>query len=117
MARYVLLLPEGEARWAQASPEERAAQYEVHGRFAALLAERGHKLTGGAELQHSSTATTIRKNEDGYQVTDGPYAETAEHLTGFYSIETDDLDDLVECCKVLAGEDAVELRPVVEQEG
>ena len=37
-------------------------------------------------------------------MTDGPYAETVEQLTGFYLIESDDLDDLLECCKVLAQE-------------
>jgi hypothetical protein len=113
MARYILLLPEGEARWEAATPEQKAAGYETHGKFAALLAERGHQITGGAELQHSRTTTTIHRTGDGFTVTEGPYAEATEHLTGFYSIETDDLDDLVECCKVLAElEQTIELRPV-----
>lgn len=115
MARYILLLPEGEERWATATPEQKAAGYETHGKFAALLAERGHKITAGAELQHSSATTTIHKNGTGFEVTEGPYAEATEHITGFYAIETDDLADLTECCKVLAElEETIELRPVVE---
>ncbi|MEP9382615.1 YciI family protein [Nocardioides cheoyonin] len=115
MARYIILLPEGEARWEAASPEEKAAGYEVHGKFAALLAERGHTITSGAELTHSRHTTTVHKSGDGFTVTEGPYAEATEHVTGFYAVETDDLDDLVECCKVLADlEQTLEIRPVVE---
>lgn len=118
MARYILLLPEGEERWATANPEQKAAGYETHRKFSALLAERGHKITDGAELQPFSATTTIHKKSDGFDVTEGPYAEATEHITGFYAIETDDLDDLVECCKTLAElEERVELRPVVAREG
>ncbi|MFT4083574.1 MAG: YciI family protein [Nocardioides sp.] len=118
MARYIILLPEGEARWAAASPEQRAAGYEVHGRFTALLAERGHQVTGGAELQPASATTTVHKSPEapgGFAVIDGPYVEATEHVTGFYSVETDDLTDLVDCCKVLAElEETLEIRPVVD---
>ena len=49
---------------------------------------------------------------DGEQsVTQGPYAETAEQLTGFYVVESSDLDDLIDVCKVLGrGESAIEIR-------
>ncbi|WP_406035723.1 YciI family protein [Nocardioides sp. NBC_00163] len=115
MTRYMVLLPANEASWAESTPEEKAAGYEVHGRFAKLLAERGHKVTGGAELHHSSKAKTLRTTGDGVAVTDGPFAETVEQVTGFYLIDTDDLEDMLECCKVLADrETAIEVREVVE---
>jgi len=115
MTRYMVLLPTNEAFWAESTPEEKAAGYEVHGRFAKLLAERGHKVTGGAELHHSSKAKTLRKTGDGVVITDGPFAETVEHVTGFYTIETDDADDMLECCKVLAElETALEIREIVD---
>ena len=118
MTRYMVLLPTNEAFWAESTPEEKAAGYEVHGRFAKLLAERGHKVTGGAELHHSSKAKTLRTTGDGVAVTDGPFAETVEQITGFYLIDTDDLEDMLECCKVLADrETAIEVREVVEHEG
>ena len=48
-------------------------------------------------------------------VTDGPYAETVEQLTGFYTVETDDLDDLLQVVAVLAGaEGAIEVRATVD---
>jgi len=117
MTRYILLLPEGEERWATATPEQKATGYETHGKFTALLAERGHTVTGGAELTHSKLTTTVHKDGDTFVVTEGPYVEATEHVTGFYSVETDDLADLVECCKTLAElEETIEIRPVVERQ-
>jgi hypothetical protein len=69
-------------------------------------------VTGGAELAPSSEARVLRTAASGEQtVTQGPYAETAEQVTGFYVVETTDFDDLVEVCKVLGrGETAIEIR-------
>ena len=118
MTEYVVLLPGDESTWESASEEHRAAMYAKHGEFARLLAERGHKVTSGAELTHSRGAKVVRQNGSGIAVTDGPYAETVEQLTGFYVVESDDLDDLLEVCGVLAGaEGAVEVRASVDHGG
>lgn len=112
MTSYVVLLPGDEAAWEATPQEQKQEMYAVHAEFAKRLAERGHKVTGGAELAHSREARVLRTSADGEQtVTQGPYAETAEQLTGFYVIESDDLDDLMECCKVLGrGEGVIEVR-------
>lgn len=115
---YAVLLPGDESMWEAATPEHRAETYATHEKFAALLAERGHTITGGAELTHSREARVVRQTDSGLEVTDGPYAETAEQLTGFYLVETDDLDDLVQVVGVLAGpEGGVEIRAVVDHAG
>jgi hypothetical protein len=89
MTSYVVLLPGDEARWEATPQEQKQEMYALHARFAQRLAERGHKVTG----------------------TQGPYAETAEQLTGFYVVESSDLDDLIEICKGLGkGEHAIEIR-------
>lgn len=112
MTSYVVLLPGDESAWEATPEEQKQEMYAVHAQFAKLLAERGHKLTGGAELAPSREARVLRTSADGEQtVTEGPYAETAEQLTGFYVIESSDLDDLIEVCKVLGqGERAIEIR-------
>ena len=47
-------------------------------------------------------------------MTDGPYVETAEQVGGYFHIETEDVDDLVECCKIIAAlGDAVQVVPTV----
>lgn len=118
MTTYAVLIPGNESTWESATEEQRAAMYAQHGEFARLLAERGHTVTGGAELTHSRVAKVVRRDGDDVAVTDGPYAETVEQLTGFYVVETDDLDDLLEVCGVLAGADgAIEVRATVDHSG
>ena len=112
MTEYVVLLPGDEAEWEAAPGERRQATYTQHREFAQLLEERGHRVTGGAELAHSRETKLLRTAPDGTQtVTDGPFAETVEQLTGFYLIDSPDLDDLLEVCKVLGkGEGVIEVR-------
>ncbi len=115
MTEYAVLLPGDESTWAQASPEERSAAYARHTEFAQALEARGHKVVGGAELTDSSTARTVRRTADGHTVTEGPYAESVEQLTGFYLVESDDLDDLTEVVKILAdAEGGIEIRACVD---
>lgn len=118
MTEYVVLLPGNEAAWEAATEQQKAEMYATHGEFAKLLAERGHRVTGGNELTHSRQAKVVRRNGAGVTVTDGPYAETTEQLTGYYVVDTDDLDDLLQVVGVLAGADgAVEVRSTVDHSG
>jgi hypothetical protein len=112
MTEYVVLLPGDEAEWEAATEDRRQATYAQHQDFAKLLEERGHRVTGGAELAHSREAKVLRTDPAGtHTVTAGPYAETVEQLTGFYIVDTSDLDDLLEVCKVLGkGEGVIEVR-------
>jgi hypothetical protein len=114
MTQYVILLPGDEATWQRATPDERAATYDRHRRFMDLLHERGHRVVGGAELTHSSRALVVRGDLDAITVSEGPYAETVEQLTGFYCVESDDLDDLLNLSGLLAIGEAVEVRAAVD---
>lgn len=108
---YVVLLTGDEDAWEASSPEEQAAVFARHEAFSKALAERGHTVTGGAELTHSRTTTQLRSVDGRATVTQGPYAEAVEQLGGFYVVESDDLDDLVECARLLLDDDgAVEIR-------
>jgi len=108
MTEYVVLLPGDEAEWEAASEERRQATYLQHQEFAKLLEERGHRVTGGAELAHSRESKVLRTDPEGnHTVTDGPYAESVEQLTGFYVVDTSDRDDLLEVCKVLGKDEGV----------
>lgn len=113
---YAVLLPGDEDTWARASEQDRRRTYDRHEEFATLLAERGHDVVGGAELAHSRTARTLRTASDGTStVTEGPYAETTEQLTGFYLVRTDDPDGLLEVCRVLGeAEGVIEVRACVD---
>jgi hypothetical protein len=115
MTTYIVLLPGDEAVW-EATPEaEKQVTYGRHHKFAEALAARGHKVTGGAELANSDEARVVRRGADGLAITEGPYAETVEQLTGFYIVESDDLDDLLDCAGILAeaGDGGIEVRQML----
>jgi hypothetical protein len=115
MTEYVVLIPDNEDSWASASLEDKAATYAKHSAFAAVLAERGHRLITGAELTHSATAHVVSGSLDDVAVTTGPYAESVEQLTGFYLIGSENLDDLLRCTGTLVdGDGRVEVRECVD---
>ena len=111
---YVFLIVANEAT-AQATEEQMRAQWQAHDVYLRKLTEAG-VVRGGRPLQPDTTATTIR-SVDGLErvVTDGPYAETKEHLAGYYEVEVADLDEALHWARqlpLLPG-GAVEVRPVM----
>ena len=95
--------------------EERAALMQAHNTFANEALKRG-LLTGGAPLQPTSTATTIRVRNGKTLITDGPFAETKEQLAGTYVLNCKDLDEAIELAARIpdALTSSVEIRPVME---
>ena len=71
---------------------------------------------GGEGLQGVETATTLRKRDGKVETMDGPFAETREHLGGFYLIEAADLDAALRYAAEIpaARYGSVEVRPVME---
>ncbi len=55
------------------------------------LKSAGAWVFGGA-LHESDTASVVRISDGEVLTTDGPFAESKEHLGGFYIIEAEDLD-------------------------
>src|SRR3954454_14282139 len=111
MAKYVVLIPGNEDSWDATPQEQKERVYNAHMEFAKLLAERGHTFVEGAELVRSDQARIVSGSVDDVTITDGPYAEAAEQLTGFYVIDSDDLDDLLKCVgRLTADEGRVEVR-------
>ena len=111
--KYALLIyqdAEFERRWEAASDAERARLYAE---FDAFAAAAGDRILGGHELGLSDTATTVRRRGDDVVVSDGPFAEVAEHLGGFFIVEAADLDEALALARALP-EGTVEVRPVVE---
>jgi hypothetical protein len=92
MAKYLLSLHsvEGEAR--QPLTDEDMQQYMKQiNVLEDEMKSAGAWVFGGA-LHGPDTATVVRVAKDEVLTTDGPFAESKEHLGGFYIIEADDLD-------------------------
>ena len=73
------------------------------------------KLGPVARLLPTTAATTLRKDREPPIVIDGPFAETKEQLLGFYIVDADSLDEVLDVAKELAAVNpggAYEIRPV-----
>ena len=108
--QYALLIYGDEKVWASRDEDQRRENMASHERFAAMLQEQG-AMRGGKELSLAGAATTLRHQGDEVSITDGPFAETAEVLGGFYLIEAADLDAAIALAKELP-EAVVEIRPI-----
>jgi hypothetical protein len=90
MPEYLLLIHADENAMAATGPAGFATMMAEHQKFSEHNAAA---LRGGNALQPTSTATTVRPDgAGGCTVTDGPFAETKEALSGYYLIEAADLD-------------------------
>ena len=76
---------------------------------------RQGKLGPVARLLPTTAATTLRKDRDQPIVIDGPFAETKEQLLGFYIVDCQSLDEVLEIARELGAANpggAYEIRPV-----
>ena len=114
MKYFVLLAGNGELPdWDQLTPEEQQAGMAKHAAFDEACTERlGVTMAGGEALADGSMATTLRTRGGDMTITDGPFAEAAEQIGGFYLIEAPDLDTVVDLCRVLPAYD-IDIRPVL----
>ena len=113
MAKYMLAVHsvEGDV------PEQTTAEemQQVWKQIQALEEEMqsaGAWVFGGA-LHGPETATVVRVSDGDVLTTDGPFAESKEHLGGFYLIEADDLDAALAWASKVSGTltRPIEVRP------
>lgn len=78
------------------------------------LRKNGHFL-GANALQPVSSATTVRVRSRKVSTTDGPFAETKEHLGGYILIEARDLNEGIQiAAKIpMARIGSIEVRPIM----
>lgn len=73
-------------------------------------------LLGGEGLQGVETATSLRIREGKVETMDGPFAETREHLGGYYVIDVPDLDAALRYAALVPAAlyGTVEVRPLMD---
>jgi hypothetical protein len=100
------------------SETDRAQCYQDSAQFAVEISKTGQYL-GAGPLHPTSTATSVRVRDNKRIVTDGPFAETREHLGGYFLIDAKDLDEAIGIAgRIPAGRwGTVEIRPVMEIAG
>ncbi|MBS41694.1 MAG: hypothetical protein CMH83_00695 [Nocardioides sp.] len=75
------------------------------------------EVLGGEALGGTDTARTLRTVGGERVDTAGPYAETVEHLGGFYVVDLPSVADGIELARLLPDHYTVEVRPIVGVEG
>ena len=113
MAKYAFLfIDDGVEYQGNPTPEQEKVYQDIFKWFETngdKVAEGG----GGAELQPTRTATTIRKRTGKVSVVDGPFIEAKESVGGFTIFELPDKAAAIALAKTWPGH-AVEIRQLVE---
>jgi len=110
--KYMMLIGGSEDGWDHLSSEEQDALYARIGAWWGEQSAAG-SIVEGHQLQPAATATTVRIARDGgATVTDGPFVEGKEIVSGFVEIEVADLDEALAMARCWPGCPVIEIRPV-----
>ena len=108
---YAMFCYNSEAMTGSRTQEEDDAMMAEHAAIERPLVAQG-KLGPSARLMPTTTAVTVRAGRERV-VIDGPFAETKEQLLGFYVLEGESLEEVIEIARKLVSEGgAVEIRPL-----
>jgi hypothetical protein len=113
--RYLALIYNEEVDPSTIQPDALQAMMAAYNQFGEAATKAG-VLEGGAALQPTPTATTVRVRDGQRLTTDGPFAETKEALGGYYVLNCKDLDQAIEWAARIPGaaNGSVEVRPIVD---
>jgi len=113
--QYMLIYQETAADFAQrSSPEAAPAYWGAWSAYIGAMAQAGI-IVHGSGLQEPNNGTQVRVREGKRVIHDGPYADTKEHLGGYFVIEVPSLDDALEWAarSPNAATGTTEVRPVL----
>src|SRR5260221_10906441 len=113
--RYMMLVY-STRRDGELSPEEDARIREGR-RVVREESARAGVFRAAEPLAPVSTATTVRVQNGDTLVLDGPFAETKEHLAGYYILECENLDQAIEWAARIptacqGNDGCIEIRPL-----
>lgn len=116
--QYACLIYEPPNSFRLSSPEEQQKVFGEYMKFSDDIQKAG-VVRGGAPLQTTETATTVRVRDGKRLTTDGPFAETKEWLAGFFLLECQSLDEALEWAAKIPGarDGSIEVRPLMDIPG
>ncbi len=108
--QYMLLIHQPELKL---SPEEQGKFYQEYGAFTEGIRKNGN-FKNGDPLDAPATATTVKVRNGKTLLTDGPFAETKEQISGYYIIEAKNLDEAAAIASRIpsARFGGIEVRPI-----
>jgi hypothetical protein len=113
--QYMMMIFADETKWSKLPRERLSTVMDEYREFTQAIVKSGH-FRAGAQLQPTSTSTTVREKSGKRLTTDGPFVESKEQLGGYYLVECRDLDEALGIAGRIPGlqlGDVVEIRPLV----
>lgn len=113
--KYLLLVYHNEEGLGRLSESELGEMRNESVGLANQLNATGHYLSA-APLQPSATAKCVRVRDGARLVTDGPFAETREHIGGYFLVTAKDVSEAMEIAARIPGAriGTVEIRALTE---
>ena len=111
--KYVLMFVETEQyakELAAMTDDDRQIAYERVGRW---FAENSAKITHHGHLRPAHTATTMRLSSAEPVITDGPFVEGKEVVSGYAELEVTDLDEALAIARTWPACPVIEIRPLL----
>jgi hypothetical protein len=115
--QYLIIATETDDDFAARTDPARAGAYwGAWDEYITALATSG-VMTGAGGLEPPSAATTVRIVDGRRVVQDGPFADSKEHLGGYFVIDVPDLDTALEWAARCpsASYASVEVRPLLQR--
>ena len=111
--KYLLMIYDDEIARHSLPPDQKTA---VHAGYMDLVKSLGAAYVGGAPLQPTKTAKSVRVRDGKTQITDGPFAETREQLGGYFLIEAGSYDEAAKIAERMPGAKVgtIEIRPLAD---
>ncbi len=112
--KYAILLFDNPENWADVTDERMQSMRAQY-----MAVTEAPESYAGAQLQPQETAKTLRMRDGEVLVTDGPFAETKEVISGFYLVDADtearalELAQQIPTLSQMGG--VIEVRPIVER--
>ena len=116
--KYLLMIYSSPATWNALSPAERAVFERDHAALHEQLMASGEWI-GGNALAAPAQSYALRPRDGVPIVSEGPFAETREHLAGYTLVDVEGLDRALEIAAQMpdARLCGVEVRPVMSPGG
>lgn len=113
--KYLCMIFTDHTNPVELSDSEQLDLIDEHLAYDKELMRSGHFLSAQA-LQPNETATFVKVRSGKLSVTDGPFIETRDQLTGYFLIEAHDLNEAIQVTAKIpsARYGYVEIRPVRE---
>jgi hypothetical protein len=110
--KYVLMFVDTEQYAADLAAMDETERERAYGRVRQWFAEHDDTITHHRHLMPPEAATTVRLEGGEPLVTDGPFVEGKEVVSGYAEIEVADLDEALRLARSWPACPVVEIRPI-----